>query len=94
MRLQIEIPDDQVESIQAYLETQYRMEPDSLTGAARRRPMYQGVEDLILSQIATIIQGMVDLYPPESMRKKIEEVKRLQAEIKDGVKPKVVPTSG
>jgi hypothetical protein len=90
MEIVIELSDDQVEALESFLTTQTDQVPNAITGNVMLKPKHKGVEDFVLSQVATIVSNAMQMYPPASAQQDVEAIKAAQLRIANMSKPALV----
>jgi hypothetical protein len=90
MLINIEIADEHIPSIMQYIQTQAVHKMDDLTGTHVLVAPFETTEEFFLDAVAQTLQGVLNRFPSQTMRTKLTELKRLEAELKQSVKPTIV----
>lgn len=89
LRIDLELTDEQVESVTEYLKTQFTMETHPVTKLPVRVDKFTGVEDFVEQNFASLLDSVMKQYPPASMHEKLAQIAQLQSEVQADAKPRV-----
>lgn len=90
MTLTIDIPDEFVASIEAYMATQRKHESDPETGTMVLKPVYASIEDFVSSILYQPIKSIAFQFPIHpAVRSQIIAQKAAESELEKAIKPKV-----
>jgi hypothetical protein len=85
----IELDDDTVASIEAYLTTQRRVEHDTETNRPRVVALFTDTEDFITKTITQVITNVVEQFPTPAMREHLIAKRQAELAMEQTIKPKV-----
>jgi hypothetical protein len=85
----IEVDEDTVASIEAYLTTQRRVEHDAETNTPRVVPLFTDALDFIEKTITRVVAGVVEQFPTPAMRQHLIAKRQAELAMEATIKPKV-----
>lgn len=85
----IEINDDVIASVEAYLTTQHRVEHDPETNTPRVIRLFTDAQDFITRTVTQVLSGVTQQFPTPAMRDHLIAKRHAELAIEAAVKPAV-----
>lgn len=85
----VELDDDTVASLEAYLNTQIRVEHDQETNRPKVTKLYQDAQDFLTQMVAQIITAPLEQFPTPAMRQHLIAKRQAELAMQEVIKPKL-----
>ncbi len=85
----IDIDDQVIASIEAYLMTQHRVENDPETNTPKVVRLFTDAQDFIEKTVAQVLSGVTQQFPTPSMRQHLIAKRQAELAMQTAVKPKL-----